>query len=106
MIKGTIKVVRRGGEIVAEMVGYDEFEVGDVQDPTILKRILEHATAMSRVRATNDARTGGKYPLAELQSIVLNHGLDKNDREIATLSITGKKDELMEFCVENELLED
>ena len=106
MKQGIIKEVKSGDKVVATNVLYDIYEEHDDADAIMRER----ATAMSRVRATNEARVGNGTSKKRLVQLVLKHGLEvaqddaKTGQEICLLSINSSKDELMTYCEDQELL--
>lgn len=106
MKTGIIKEVKSGDKVVATNVPYDVYEEGDPADATMLER----ATAMARVRATNEARVGNGLGKKRLAELVLKDGLriateDADEgREVCMLSIQATKEELQAYCEAQELL--
>ena len=106
MRQETIKEVKRGGVVVTTDVPYDVYEESDPADPLMRER----ATAMARVRATNEARVGGGTGLKRLRELVLRHGLklaqtdQDTGQEVCMLSIQAKRDELLSYCEDQGLV--
>lgn len=106
MQRGIIESVKSGDKVVATNVPYDIYEENDPADATMRER----ATAMSRVRATNEARVGNGLGKKRLSELVLKHGLSvaKDDQdtgqEICLLAINASKDELLSYCEDQGLL--
>lgn len=97
-----IKEVKSNGKVVAEQVAFTLWEASDWAEHQ--DEILGLATAMSRVRATNDARTSGSsYSKKGMQKLVLNYGIGLSDAEIAGKSLSLDKAGLEAYCTEHGL---
>lgn len=106
MKQGIIEEVKSGGKVVATNVPYDVYEEGDHADAIMLER----ATAMARVRATNEERVGEGTSKKRLAGLVMKDGLKRavdnmdEGQEICFLSLNASKDDLLAYCEDQDLL--